>query len=168
MSRRTYKPRRVWRRAFVCLTLLGLLGVGAALAEDRWVSGARVQLLEGKGSVYGTVAEAPHGAKLVVKETDGKWLLVEYNGKEGWVHENALSTKDLSNELTLGGSGSSGVDTSAAAKGLLSDDYAKARGYDKTGVVWIENQRKLLDQKENKNKWKDFVEEGNLTFPAGK
>src|SRR5581483_5667763 len=81
------------------LWLIGgaLLGAGAlALAEDVTVDRDTVDIRSGKGSMFPSVAQVHKGDTLTVVSHEGKWLKVSTNGKEGWVFEDVLSTRNSS------------------------------------------------------------------------
>jgi len=139
-----------------------LLGAGAAFAEDVWVKAPRVEVLAGKGSVYGTVGTAMKGTKLPVVAREGKWIKVELNGKAGYVLEGAISptavsARDLGD--ALGSGESQGVSTSAAARGLIpAEKFGEARNLDTAGLKQLEEGRKRVTPQQ----WQEFAAAGKV------
>jgi hypothetical protein len=123
--------RRPWAlRVVAAGVVIGAIGVGIAVAEDLWVQRPFVDVLGGKGSLYPVVVRAEKGAKLTVVAHEGKWVHVQFNGQDGYVMENALSSNEVSGDQfsDLKGNQASGATAASAGKGFTPSEFASAKG----------------------------------------
>jgi uncharacterized protein YraI len=137
--------RRVWAiRLAAAGAVIGVIGVGIAVAEDLWVSRPFVDVLAGTNSLYPVVVRAEKGTKLTVIDRDGKWVHVQVNGQDGYVMETALSSTEVQGEMfsDLKGSQSSGASAASAGKGFTADDFAAAKGLSEEPLKRLEAQVK--------------------------
>jgi hypothetical protein len=133
--------RRRWAvRALVASSVIGVVGVGVALAEDMWVNRPFVEIRAGKGSIFDVVAKADQGAKLTVIDHEGTWLKVQYNGQEGYVLASALSARQVGGDAFSGmsDSQSSGMSSGNAAKGFTPGEFAAKKGYSEEPLKQLE------------------------------
>jgi hypothetical protein len=149
------------------MVLTSVLVIGAvAAAEQVLVEVQVVQIRGGKGSMYGTVAQAKKGDRLdvVAREADD-WLKVRFNGQDGYVKRTALTPRG-STGLSAWAEGASAsgrtsdVGASAAARGISEDAvrYAAAKGMSKAGLEqMIQNRDRVAGQR-----WQQFVQEGRV------
>jgi hypothetical protein len=154
--------RRRWAvRALVASSVIGVVGVGVALAEDMWVNRPFVEIWAGKGSVYGLVTKADQGAKLTVIEHDGIWLKVQYNGQEGYVMEKALSARQVGGDQMSGlhDSQSSGMSSGNAGKGFTPEDFAQKKGYSEEPLKQLEADKARVFTPQQ---WEKFTADGKV------
>lgn len=134
---------------------------GSAMAEDVWVERHKLDIREGKGAAYGVVVTAGKGDKLTVVERDGKWVKVQFNGKEGYVFEESISAKAVGKPSNVFGDNSAAaLSADAAAKGLQpeAEDYRKKHNYSTDAVDKMIAMRKAITGKE----FEQFTVEGKV------
>jgi uncharacterized protein YgiM (DUF1202 family) len=158
--------RRFRNGSMVLLAVL-LLCVGVVLAEQVMVEVQVLPIRAGKGSMYGTVAQAKRGDRLdVIQREQDDWLRVQFAGKEGYVKGTALQPRgstglsawaEGATQLT---GGTSDVGASAAARGISQDavNYASSKGMNKAGLEqMIRNRDRVAGAR-----WQQFANEGKV------
>jgi uncharacterized protein YgiM (DUF1202 family) len=98
-----------------------------AAAEEVWVKRPSLNIREGKGAAFATVATARQGDKLSVVGHEGKWLKVQLGDKQGYVYEDSISAREIKARAALGGPDTSALAADAAAKGLEPQAIAYAQ-----------------------------------------
>jgi len=145
----------------VASSVIGVVGVGVALAEDMWVNRPFVEIREGRGGVYPVVAKADQGAKLTVVGHEGNWLKVQYNGQEGYELASAMSARQVGGDAfaDMHDSQSSGMSTGNAGKGFTPEDFANKKGYSEEPLKQLE-----ADVKKNvtPDGWLKFMADGKI------
>jgi uncharacterized protein YgiM (DUF1202 family) len=124
-------------RAMFAATSLAVAGVCLAqVANEVWIK-QKIQIRDGKSGFSNVVAEVNKGDKVTVLERDGKWLKVQAGDKQGYVFENAISQTKVGSgqglaDAMAGGESTSGMDTTAAHKGLdeKAEKYAQSKNID--------------------------------------
>ncbi|MBP3906030.1 MAG: SH3 domain-containing protein, partial [Peptostreptococcaceae bacterium] len=66
-------------------------------ADYRTITGNDVNFRKGPGTNYSSIAKLNKGAKVEFLGTQGSWTKLKYNGTEGYVHSNYVSTASSSN-----------------------------------------------------------------------
>jgi uncharacterized protein YgiM (DUF1202 family) len=127
------RTRKVLRTLFAA-TSLAAAGVCFAQATAQEIVYAKqaVPIREGKSGFANVVVTTKKNDKLTVLAREDKWLKVQLGDKQGYVFENAISDKKVGSgqgfgNAMAGGDSASGLDTSAAFKGLdeNAEIYAK-------------------------------------------
>ncbi|HEV2295411.1 MAG TPA: hypothetical protein VGR35_16290 [Tepidisphaeraceae bacterium] len=151
----------------------GVVGIGgialAQAAEEVWVKSSQAKIWQGKGPV-GLVATAKKGEKLTIMAREDKWMKVQYEDKQGYVMETAVSPKKIGSgagagDMLAGGSDTSGMDTSLAGRGLREEamKYADAKNLDPKVVEQMMERNRAITFDE----WTAFQKAGKVG-PEGK
>ena len=142
-------------------------GTGVCLAqviEEVWVNRPQVQIRSGKGAAFPVVATAAKGSKLQVVAKEDRWLKVQFNGAEGYVLADAISSREVKGGGGLGalasGPDSSGATAGAAGKGLQpeAEAYASSKGMDPKIVDLMIERRRAISGEE----WAAFTKAGQV------
>lgn len=143
----------------------GLLCIAAAAsAEDVYVKLPVANILAGKSAGTEHIAQVKKGEKLQVIAKEGSWLKVKAGDKEGYVHQNSVSSSASGDsgglsKLLNGGSGSSGASSAEAGKGLgESLAYARSKGMSTAGLDRMIELRKTIRGSD----WTEFTKEGHV------
>jgi hypothetical protein len=153
------------KRRMILIAAAVLAMAGTSSAEDVYVKlpTARVKAQAGAGA--DDVVRLKKGDKLQVLGRQGSWIKVKAGDKEGYVHENSVSSSGGGGEGTslsqiLGGaSGSSAASSAEAGKGLGEAlDYARSHGMSPNG---LERMLALRGQVSGSD-WQKFTAEGNV------
>ena len=86
--------KKVLRTLIAVLLVCSLMSFPTAFAESAVVTGSNVNLRSGPGTSYKQIGSIPDATKVgaVAKSDGGKWYLVYYDGKFGWVSSGYLTT----------------------------------------------------------------------------
>ena len=144
------------KRRAVLMGAVLIMAAGAATAQTntKWVERTKADVRAGKGSFHDIVDTVLKGEQVQVLQADDKWLSVKTpRGKTGWMFEKALSASavtpgqsDFLKMVPGGDASTSATAASTGAKGVYAEQYARAKGYDYSTVVWIEqNQPSAAD-----------------------
>ncbi len=105
------------RKGGLALAIVVLAAMCAWAAQQMSVQVKETQMRAKASFLGASVAKLAYGAQVTVLETKSPWLRVRAaSGKEGWVHQSALTTKKV--QLASGGTN--------AATGAGSDELALA------------------------------------------
>lgn len=92
-----------------------------------------LNLREGPGTSYKTVANIPNGSRVDLISTQGDWVKVQYEGKEGYVSRQYLTENKPRNNSTSQRTNSSGgsakKNSGSANRGSASSSYANDRNW---------------------------------------
>jgi uncharacterized protein YgiM (DUF1202 family) len=153
------KSKRRW------LIVASLLSIAvAASAETVYVKLPVANVLAGKGAGTDHIAQLKKGDKLEVQGQEGSWLKVKVEGKEGYVHQNSVSTSSVAKDDSLskklqGGSGSQEANAGLASSGIgESLQYAHSKGLSTVGLDRMLALRKTVKGSE----WTAFTAEGHV------
>lgn len=154
------KSKRRW------LIAAGLLSIAVtASAETVYVKLPVANVLAGKGAGTDRIAQLKKGDKLEVLGKEGSWLKVKVEGKEGYVHQNSVSSSSTGNDsgglskLLGGGSAASAESSAEAGRGLgESLAFARSKGMSPAGLDRMLALRKTVTGSE----WTAFTAEGHV------
>lgn len=158
------------RRAGITLGVAGLAAaLGLAAAAVVYVNAARLDIVDKKGPVANTVATVERNAALNVVGKEGRWYKVEYQGKQGYVFENAVAAapgkakNDVSLASVKGGTIPQ-LETAAAVKGVGEGarQYASGSGLRTTGLEEMIRRREAITPQE----FDQFIAAGGLPGAA--
>ena len=137
----------------------------AAHAEDVFVKLPEANILAGKGAGSDRIAQVKKGEKLQVLAHEGSWLKVKLGDREGYVHENSVSTSAQGDgggglsKLLGTASGASGASSAEAGRGLGEAlAYARSTGMSPAGLDRMLALRKTVTGAD----WERFTVEGNV------
>ncbi len=151
------------------LLLLGILLVSATAASQKAMS---VQVKEGQlratpSHLGKIVAKVSYGDRLTVLEEQGDWKKVSLNRKaQGWIHNSALTSKQIALRAgqSSGGSSVSGGEIALAGKGFNKEVEAQYRQNNKNlDYAWI---NRMETYKVSPRQMDDFIKVGRLTPEA--
>ena len=129
--------------AFLCALCLA----GAALAETMRVQVQSGQVRDTPSFLGRVVTVLPYGQAVETTGTQGPWLQVRAaDGKTGWLHSSALTTKRLSAQT--GGAamatGASGDELALAGKGFSADVEAQFKAqHANIDFSWVDKMAKM-------------------------
>ena len=137
------------------LVLLGALGLGAslgALAAVKYVTTARLDIVDKKRAVAGVVTTVDRNTALTVIAKEGRWFKVEVNGKQGYANEQVLADQPVGpgaktvNLGSLQGGSNPVLENAAAAKGLTpgAESYASGKGLRTDGFRELQRRRESV------------------------
>ena len=112
----------------IASAVLGI-SASAALAETVYVKLRSGTIRSGADATLAPLADVKQGDKLEVLGHEGSWLKVSVGGKQGYIHQNAISDKPVGGQGGSLGKGSSNVTASAGGASLagrgIGDDAGK-------------------------------------------
>src|SRR4051812_48333348 len=132
------KPKRTCRW-FVAAAALGISSM--ALDEDVYVKLPMARIKSAAGAGADDVVQVKKGEKLQVLGRQGSWLKVKAGDREGYVHENSVSSSGGGGDMGSGlsnilgaGSGASAASSAEAGRGLGEAlVYARSAGFSTNG-----------------------------------
>lgn len=126
-----------WKNTLAALVFTGLGFAAAALAVNTVsVIVQKTSIRKDSQFFAPTVAEAKHKDQLTVIEEKGAWLKVSHQGKEGWIHISAVSSRAVGEKkgvLSFGREEAAKVsedEVTLAGKGFskqVEDEYKKQK-----------------------------------------
>jgi hypothetical protein len=151
-----------------------VLGISAsALAETVYVKLRSGIVRTGADAKLAPVADVKQGDKLDVLSHEGSWLKVSIGGKEGYIHQNAVSDKPVGGQGGSLGKGSSNVTASAGGASLAgrglgenAEKWSQGKGLNTAAVERMIAQNKVI-RLNSGDVLGQFVREGNFA-PAKK
>lgn len=159
-----------YRYIIICLALVGVLFLSTTAQAQKVMS---VQLKESQlrttPSFLGKiVAKLSYGDRVTVLQEKGAWKKVSMLSRsvQGWIHENALTSKSIT--LRAGqrnvGTSVTGKEIALAGKGFNEEVEAQYKKSNKNlDYTWI-NQMETM--KVSPEQMQDFIAEGSLTLGA--
>lgn len=151
--------------------LLGIAGMAAASALA--ASNATMSVQVRKADIRETpsflgkiVTSVAYGDKVTVQSENGAWLQVSSGSLSGWVHNSALTKKNIVMKSGEGAptSASSG-EMALAGKGFNSDVEAQFKANHKEiDFTWVDKMEKIRIPA---NSIREFAREGNLEIQGG-
>ncbi|NPU85866.1 MAG: SH3 domain-containing protein [Syntrophaceae bacterium] len=152
----------------ICLFVLGVFLMNAAVAAQKAMS---VQVKESQlratpSHLGKIVAKVSYGDRVTVIEEQGDWKKVSLNRKaQGWIHNSALSTKQIALRAgSSGGSSVSGGEIALAGKGFNKEVEAQYRQNNKNlDYAWI---NRMETYSVSPRQMDDFIKVGRLTPDA--
>jgi hypothetical protein len=136
-----------------------------AAAEEVWVKRPSLNIREGKGAAFATVATARQGDKLSVVGHEGKWLKVQLSDKQGYVYEDSISAREIKGggddlRAALGVPDTSALAADAAAKGLEPQAvaYANSKNMSSASLEKMIARRNAISGQQ----WIAFTNEGKV------
>ena len=146
---------KFWFIFFLIVTMLLLAG------KVLTVKVLSSQLLAKPDFLSANVAAIQRGARLELLETQGNWYLVKNaNGLQGYVHQSAVTTGNVSlSGIAPGKKGASDEELALAAKGFNEGNEQKLRGskgYNFADVEWV------MAQEVDNSVLAEFIKEGKL------
>ena len=150
------KTRNHWA---VAMAVVAALGAGTvAHAEKVQVKYPNANLLSKKSGGSDRLAKLSRGDSLEVLGREGTWFKVRAGGREGYVHENAVTLPGQGLKGTGGKSGTV-LSSAEAAKGIgESLTWARATGKDPSGL----NRMIALRDEVKSADFDAFATEGNV------
>jgi len=112
------------------------------------------------------VVSLAYGDKVAIQSENGAWLQVSVAGQSGWVHNSALTKKDIVMKSGAGAqtSASSG-EMALAGKGFNSDVEAQFKaGHKDIDFTWVDKMEKI---KIPAAQIQEFVKDGQLNAQGG-
>ncbi len=154
-----------WVFSILCLLLLGILLVNAAASSQKAMS---VQVKESQlratpSHLGKIVARVSYGDRVTVIGEQGDWKKVSLNRKaQGWIHNSALTSKQIALRAgSSGGSSVSGGEIALAGKGFNKEVEAQYRQNNKNlDYTWI---NRMETYKVSPRQMDDFIRVGRLT-----
>lgn len=153
----------------------GLLAALLVLAGLVWAAGemmsvqVRTGQLRSRPSFLGSrIAEVDYGTRVTVLARRGSWVEVQDpDGRQGWLHESALSEKSLtmSSGDVEAASGASGDEIALAGKGFneqVEKEYRKQNT--KLDYTWVDRMETVVVTAEEAQK---FLSEGGIEPAEG-
>lgn len=161
-------PRR-WRFHFgLGISLLLLAGVAWAAGQAMSVQ-VRTTKLRSRPSFLGsTISDVIYGTKVTVASQRGPWVKVNLSGGgSGWLHQSALSEKDLAmaSGQTEANTGASGEEIALAGKGFSEEveiEYRKQRR--EQDYTWVDRMEDIVISPEQAEQ---FLAAGQVTPAEG-
>ena len=84
------------KRVIVFMILLSTLAAGLALGQDRLsVQVREAELRSSPSYLSGIVTTLAYGDRVTVRESRSGWYRVDAGGNSGWLHESALTEKEI-------------------------------------------------------------------------
>lgn len=147
---------------FLCLLLAPVF----AFAENMSVQ-VKAGQVRSKPSFAGKVIyNASYGEQVNILKKQGAWYEITSQGKQGWLHQSALSAKSFKPSAGKGvGSAASGEELSLAGKGFNSavESEFKSRHRD-ISFQWIDYMEKITVQPAE---MQAFLKQGKVKAPLG-
>ncbi len=161
-------PRQRRLGAALWLALLLLAGLAWAAGQVMSVQ-VRTSKLRSRPSFLGSaVSDVAYGTKVTVESQQGPWVKVQVaGGGAGWLHESALSEKELAmvSGSTEANTGASGEEIALAGKGFsegVENEY-RNKNQDQD-FTWVDRMEKIVISPEQAER---FLADGQVTPPTG-
>jgi hypothetical protein len=158
------KSQTMLRTMFATASLaVGGLCFAQAASETVWAK-QPIVIRDGKSGFAAEVTKARKGDQLTVLAREGPWLKIQIGDKQGYVSESVTSAKKVAGggfgDMMAGGDSTSGMNTSAAAKGLdkMAQDYATSKNMNPKVVDAMMDRNKAITEAERQA----FMAEGNV------
>ncbi len=155
-------------KKIVWFVLLGsLMMTAVAMAATFRVVTEEATIRKDRKFFAPVVIRVPYGEVLQDKAKKGDWLMVNYKGRQGWIHKSAVQEQKLDWSSVSGGRATEATrdEVALAGKGFTPEVEKSYRGknpkmrYDL--VTQVESYRLSEGQVEN------FIRAGNLREPGG-
>ena len=159
----------MFTKRLVCL--IGGMGLSAAVAIAAAATVMSVQVR--KADVRDTpsflgrvVTSVAYGDKVTVQAHNGAWIQVATADQSGWIHESALTKKNVVMKTGAGAqTAPSSGEMALAGKGINSDLETQIKNNHKDiDFTWVDKMEKI---KIPPAEIREFVKEGNLSAPGG-
>ncbi len=148
--------------AFLCLTAV----VALAAAKTMSVQVRKAEIRDTPNFLGRVVSSLAYGDKVTVDGQDGPWTKVSAGNAAGWVHNSALTTRNivLQSGTAAEATASSG-EMALAGKGFNADVEKQFKDNHKDiDFKWVDRMEKIVIAP---NRIKAFADEGSLTSTQG-
>ena len=153
------------------LYVLGIAGLAAAtaLAASTAIMSVQVRkadIRETPSFLGKIVSSVAYGAKVTVQSENGAWMQVSSGGLSGWVHNSALTKKNIVLKSGEGAqtSASSG-EMALAGKGFNSDVEAQFKtNHRDIDFTWVDKMEKIRIPA---SQIREFTKDGQLSLQGG-